>query len=147
MMKKISLLIAALLIGSLSMMARDEQVEVPASKIPHLGQQSLKSYFPDVQVTRVLKTKSKVKNSFEVTMDNGTVIEFDKHGNWTAVTTDGTPVPEQMVDYRIRSVIAERHPGAQVVRMWKDNDKDHKQHYVLDNGEEVVFDYYLKPID
>ena len=137
-MKKLSLLLIAMLMAASMAWADDELKELDPKKLPPITQSIIKSYFPDAQVVTATKLKSKIKNSFNVTLDDGTLLEFDKDGQWQRVYCGGAPVPERMINLRILAYLNENRPGAVVVLM----EKDKKGNYTiqLDDETELHFD-------
>jgi len=108
----------------------------------------LKAYYPGVEVARVIKHKSKIKNNYEVTLADSTWIEFDKDGNWITVVPYGdAAVPPTMVDGRVATYLQDRFPGLRVVKMRRDRKNEQNQYYMLENGQEVTFDCYFKPVE
>ena len=138
-MRKVFLLMAvAVMAVSMAWAGDDEVKQLNPDKLPPITKSIIKSYFPGTEVVEATKLKSKIKNSFNVTLDDGTLLEFDKDGQWQRVYCGGNPVPMRMVNLKIQAYLNENHPDAQVLLM----EKDKKGNYLiqLDNDTELHFD-------
>ncbi len=132
------MLIVSALLAVMAVWAQSEKQDIQIDKLPKFTQSILQNYFPDMQVTSACKQKSKVKNSFEVTLDGGVDLEFDKDGQWTMVDCHDKAVPERMVPGLVKNYLYQNHPDVAVVKMLKDK----KGNYVitLADGTELNFD-------
>ena len=141
MNKKLIMVICAAAMTT-SWAVADEKEQVPADKIPHLDKNQLKSYFPDATVVEATKEKSKLKNNYEVKLSDGSVIEFDKDGNWTFVECQGNPLPARMIPGQVHMYMSKNHPGYKVVKMEKDSKRFCT--VTLADGTKVLFDDFMK---
>ena len=145
-MKKLFVLLAgALMVASVAWAADEEIKELDANKLPPITKSILKSYFPGTEVVKTTKSKSKVRNSFNVSLNDGTELECDKDGQWQRVYCGGKPVPKTMVNLRVVSYLENNLPGAEVVLM----EKDKKGNYLmqLSDGTELHFDNQFRPME
>lgn len=145
-MKKLFVFLAgALMVTSMAWAADEEIKELDAKKLPPITKSIIKSYFPGTEVVKATKSKSKVRNSFNVTLNDGTELEFDKDGQWQRVYCGGKPVPQTMVNLRVADYLEKNHPGAEVVMM----EKDKKGNYIvqLADNTELHFDNQFRPME
>ncbi len=145
-MKKLFVSLAgALMVASVAWATDEEIKELDANKLPPITKSILKSYFPGTEVVKATKSKSKVRNSFNVSLNDGTELEFDKGGQWQRVFCRGNPVPKNMVNLRVISYLESSFPGAEVVLM----EKDKKGNYLmqLSDGTELHFDNQFRPME
>lgn len=75
---------------------------------------------------------------YEVTLTNGSQIEFDHSGEWKSVDTpNNIPVPAGLLPTAISKFVASKHAGAFIVGI----EKEKKGYEVeLSNGVEIQFD-------
>lgn len=117
--------------------ARDK-VYRDAGVLPQQAQQTLKKNFPKATVNRIVADHSVfgVKD-YEVILNDGTEIEFNKEGEWKEVDCGHRAVPQEFVINPIRSFLQKNHKGKTVVKIDKDsNDYDVE----LNDGTELKFD-------
>ena len=141
-MKQVFLLLGVAALLSFS--ASAERVQVKPDKIPYLAKNQLKAYFPQAQVAEATKEKSKIKNNYEVLLDDGTQLEFDKDGNWLFVDLQGRPVPQRMIPGQVLNYLNGQFEGSTVVKMIKD--KDRNLTVFLQDGTQITFDNYMKHV-
>ena len=119
-MKKILVLICAAVL-SLGAWADDgERQPIEAKKLPSMTLNIIKSYYPNAQVVTATREKSKLKNNYEVSLDNGVDLTFDKDGQWTRVDAHGEAIPTRMVPGKIVMYLSNAEPNGAVTRMEKD---------------------------
>lgn len=84
-MKKVSsLLLALVMVVALSSCEKEEVVGI--EEIPSVGQAFLDEHFGDQTVVSVKREKeSSEGGEYEVRLDNGVTVKFDKGGNWEDV--------------------------------------------------------------
>lgn len=120
-------------------MAEDKIVEIPFKKVPDLGQRIVKAYFPDCNVVKVEKNKSKdMKNRTRVYLDCDATIDFDKDGHWMVVDCHGSIVPRNMVNGMVQMYLNANYPGREVVYMGREI-KNGDVTFILDDGTELHF--------
>lgn len=76
-------------------------------------------------------------DEFEVYLDNGVELYFDRNGNFKGADRDDVPVDPAALPTAIQDYIAQNHPGATVLRAERDN---RKYEIYLSNGFELYFD-------
>ncbi|ODS87667.1 MAG: hypothetical protein ABS44_10315 [Chryseobacterium sp. SCN 40-13] len=69
-----------------------------------------------------LKTIPAMGDRYEVKMNNGAEIDFDKDGNWEEIK-DGQGVPDALVPQNILSYVQQNYQGIKIKSIDKDNNK------------------------
>ena len=138
MKRLFSFLMAVVLVAGMAA-ADDNIVEIPFNKVPDLGQRTVKSYFPNNTVIKVVKNKTKdMKNRTAVMLDNDVTIEFDKDGHWMIVDCRSCVLPMRMVPGKIQMFLGKNYPGAEVVYMGREI-KNGDITLLLNDGTELHF--------
>ena len=143
-MKKLVLILTGVILCAASAVAKDEILILEPRHLPPLTLSILSTYFPDTQVVKAQKRDSKVKNSFEVWLDNGVHMEFNNNGEWKLVEclAPTATVPEKMINGRIRKYFMQFYPNAQVSKMLMDKKGNYEIH--LTEGKVLYFDNQFK---
>ena len=117
----------------------------PISKeqLPSEAQQFLQEYFSSAEVTLAREDGPVVRREYEVTLDNGTYIEFSADGQWREVTSRDA-LPSGIVPRSIESFVAKRYPS-QVIYHIERGRRDWE--VGLSNGVELTFDRTYRLID
>ena len=117
----------------------------PISKeqLPAAAQQFLNDYFSSAEVTLAREDGPVVRREYEVTLDNGTYIEFSADGQWREVTSRDA-LPSGIVPRSIETFVAKRYPS-QVIYHIERGRRDWE--VGLSNGVELTFDRVYRLID
>ncbi len=75
--------------------------------------------FPDKQITSI--EKEMTDNTIEVSLNDGTQIDFDDNGNWNAIYSQIDAVPSDVVPSTIMKIIDDNFPGTSVVEIDKED--------------------------
>lgn len=75
--------------------------------------------FPDKQITSI--EKEMTDNTIEVSLNDGTQIDFDDNGNWNAIYSQIDAVPSDVVPSAIMKIIDDNFPGTSVVEIDKED--------------------------
>lgn len=144
-MKKLTMLLLVAMLCATCAMGKDGK-ELNVKDLPDLAQRSLKAYFPGTSVVKVEKDNEsvpgvKVSKTFEVTLNDGTQVEFDKNGNWVEVESPQA-VPMRLIPGKIVMYLNTNHKGVAV----KEIKKTSKAGYEVElaNGVELLFDKQFK---
>ncbi|MCD8262419.1 MAG: PepSY-like domain-containing protein, partial [Bacteroides sp.] len=91
--------------------------------LPEKGRSFLSEHFPAVKVSH-LKKENEIKDildkkKYEVTLTDGTKIEFDKDGDWMEIESHGKEVPASVVPDRIRTYLSTHMSGQPVTQIEK----------------------------
>lgn len=137
MIKKILLTIAIVLGLSTAAMARDTYAH-DASVLPQAAQTTLKNNMKaKVSVVKIEKTLGRVEE-YEVIMNDGTEVTFDRDGNWQNVEVNrNSSVPSGFVPKAIAEFVKKNHSGQKIIGI----EKDRKGYEVeITNGIDMKFD-------
>ncbi len=140
MMKiKKSLMMLAIALGvATTAVARDDYAH-DASVLPQAARTTIENNFKKAQVSvvKVEKTLGRV-SEYEVILNDGTEITFDRNGNWENVETGRSKsVPAAFIPEAIRKYISSNQPGTRVIGI----DKERSGYDVeLANGIDMKFD-------
>lgn len=136
-MKKFIALLILTAIVILPACARDK-IYRSADVLPTAAQQTLKKNFPKAEINRVkIDTGVFGGKDYEVVLDNGSEIEFNKDGEWTEVDCGHKRVPDGFILQSIKEYIKTNHKKTWVVKIEKSN-KDYDLE--LSDGTELKFD-------
>lgn len=109
-----------------------------ASVLPKAAQTVIANNFKaKVSLVKIEKDFGRV-SEYEVILNDGTEISFDRDGNWENVEVNNTKsVPSTIVPKAIRAYVAKTHPGQRIVGI----DKERKGYEIeLSNGIDMKFD-------
>ncbi len=135
-MKKLLLLFAALVLSVGAVAARD-RVTTDVKALPQAAQTALAKYFPKTQVNHIKIDKDVFDTDYDVVLENGTEIDFDKDGNIKEVDCGSSAVPDALVLKPIRDYVAKNFKGQKIVGL-EVNRKDYE--IQLSNGVDLKFD-------
>ena len=135
-MKKFLLMLTALVAMSGQAFARDK-VTRDVNVLPQPAKTMLTRYFTQTGVNHIKIDKSVLGNDYEVVLNDGTELDFDKNGNLKEIDTGRAGVPDGLVMKSIRDYVASNYPGQKIVNM----DIERSGYDIeLANGTDLVFD-------
>ena len=115
---------------------RDDDQVVGYRDLPAAAKSFIAEHFANVKVVKVEKDRDDGKITYEVRLSDGAELEFRQNGDWKEVNTRTYPVPAAIVPTQITQQIANRFPGAKILKI----SRSHKKYEVkLSNGLEVSF--------
>lgn len=121
-MKKLLLILFAVVLATSSAYAFIDSYTVSRDKLPQEAQEMLKEYFPKAKVSLIKIDRHLLKKSdFDVRLTNGTTIEFSNKGKWVSVDCGKRAVPESLVPKTIRNYVAKNYSGVTIVSIRKRN--------------------------
>ena len=136
-MKKQVLFIAAIacmMLHSVSTFADDRVI--PVEQLPAAAQQFVKTTFPGQNISYVTVDVDFLSKTYDVYLENGIEIEFDKNGTWDNVDCNFTAVPAKLIPAPIAQYVKAKYPGTKIVKI----DKEHGGYDVeLSNDLELKF--------
>lgn len=134
-MKQIfSLLMAAMLFMTTA--CADDHVTTDASCLPGKAQQYLKHFEAPIALIEV-DNDGVFGKTYDVKLNDGTEIDFDKNGEWKSVDTERKPVPVVFIPKTIADYIKANYSQSFVSKI----DKDSRGYDVeLSNHLELKFD-------
>ena len=119
-MKKQVIFIAALMcmiIHSVTALADDRII--PVSQLPETARKFVEATFPGQTISYAKIDKDLFSKSYEVRLDNGFEIEFDKNGTWKKVNCKHSAVPAGIIPASIAEYVKSSFPGTQITKIDK----------------------------
>ena len=119
-MKKLLMSLALIAGVTMGAAARDEY-SYDATVLPENAQTTISDNFnSEVNVIKIDRTLG-VVSEYEVTLNDGTEISFDRHGDWESVETNtAKAVPSSIVLKPISDYVAKNYAGAKIVSIERD---------------------------
>lgn len=133
-MKKLTMALMVLFCAA-SLYAGDKRI--PASQLPAGAQILIERNFGKNAVNHVKMDKGMFSTEYDVVLNNGTELEFDKSGNLKSIDTGYTGIPKAMVPAKITEFVKQNYKGAKIVEM---EIKGGKIEVELSNDVDLVFD-------
>ncbi len=143
-MKKIMMLLMAVMLGT-GLLVAQKVKEIEPKKLPDMAHRTMASYFQGQNVTQAVYIDEKMDRHYEVSLEDGTIIHFDKHGVWKLVKSGGDALPQRMIPGMIIMYLQKNKIEASVVGMMRDNDKN----YIIDlsDGRTLTFTETFKLVE
>ncbi len=94
---------------------------IPPTQLPAAAQAFIQQHFPGKTIVYAEKDTEFMKTKYEVSLNDGTQIDFDKKGNWDKV--DGhnmVTVPAALVPAAIQQYVSATFAGATVTKIDKE---------------------------
>ena len=143
-MKKTVLLIVAIVLCG-GVMNAQKVKEIEPKKLPDISLRTLASYFGGLNVTQAVYIDEKMDRHYEVSLDDGTIIHFDKQGVWKFVKAGGDAIPDRMIPGMVLMHLQKNKIETKVVGMMRDKDKN----YIIDlsDGTTLTFTETFKLVE
>lgn len=118
---KTILLALGLLSGSFGWSwALGQERSVRIEALPREARQLLDTYFNSDPVVKAVRDDDWAGATYEVRLNSGTELDFDKEGRWVEVDCAPRAVPRELIPAAIRADLEDRFPGEQVVKIERD---------------------------
>lgn len=139
------LMIAICCMVSCNMVANagnDKPISVNA--LPAKAQTLLSLHFNGQKVMLATIESGVVSRSYDVVLQNGTKLEFDKKGNLTEIDCKQATVPAKLIPQAIRNYLKENYPAQEVKKI-----EMNKNEYEVElaNGLDLTFNKHFQLID
>ena len=110
---------------------------IPVSQLPAAAQSFVKKTFPGRTISYAQVDRDGISKTYEVRLDDGTEVKFDKKGNWDKVDCEFKAVPAALVPAAVANYVKANFPGVFVVKV----DKERYGYEIeLSNELELKFD-------
>lgn len=110
---------------------------ITADQLPATARSFIDEYFPETPVSYVKKDSELTKTIYEVVLQDGTEIEFDKSGEWDSVDCKRKAIPAALVPVAISEYVQSSFPGQMIVKI----DREPYGHEIELSGDlELKFD-------
>lgn len=139
------LMIAICCMVSCNMVANagnDKPISVNA--LPAKAQTLLSQHFNGQKVMLATIESGVVSRSYDVVLQNGTKLEFDKKGNLTEIDCKQATVPDQLIPQAIKNYLMANYAGQSVKKI-----EMNKNEYEVElaNGLDLTFNKHFQLID
>lgn len=139
------LMIAICCMVSCNMVANagnDKPISVNA--LPAKAQTLLSQHFNGQKVMLATIESGVVSRSYDVVLQNGTKLEFDKKGNLTEIDYKQATVPDQLIPQAIKNYLMANYAGQSVKKI-----EMNKNEYEVElaNGLDLTFNKHFQLID
>lgn len=113
------------------------EVMVEITELPEQSRTFLQTNFNGFQVNRATKDVSSFDEYYEIFVNNGITIDFNRIGEWTEVDGNGLSIPTSFIDEEIVSYINTNYPTFPIENIDK---KPYGYDVDLINNTELRFD-------
>ena len=117
---------------------------ISVNALPAKVQTLLSQHFNGQKVMLVTIESGVVSRSYDVVLQNGTTLEFDKKGNLTEIDCKQDIVPAQLIPQAIRNYLKDNYAG-QSVKKIEMNKNEYEVELV--NGLDLTFNKHFQLID
>ena len=117
---------------------------IPVNALPAKAQTLLSQHFNGQKVMLATIESGVVSRCYDVVLQNGTKLEFDKKGNLTEIDCKQATVPAKLIPQAIRNYLKENYP-AQAVKKIEMNKNEYEVE--LANGLDLTFNKHFQLID
>ena len=139
------LMIAICCMVSSNMVANaDNDKPISVNALPAKAQTLLSQHFNGQKVMLATIETGVINKSYDVVLQNGTKLEFDKKGNLTEIDCKQGKVPAKLIPQAIRNYLKKNYP-AQAVK--KIEMKKNEYEVELANGLDLTFNKHFQVID
>lgn len=117
---------------------------IAVNALPIKAQTLLSQHFNGQKVMLATIESGVVSRSYDVVLQNGTKLEFDKKGNLTEIDCKQGTVPDQLIPQAIKNYLMDNYPG-QSVKKIEMNKNEYEVELV--NGLDLTFNKHFQLID
>ena len=122
----------------------DKNKPIQVNELPVKAQTVLTTHFSGQKVTLATLESEIIDKSYNVVLQNGTKLEFDRKGNLTEVDCKQGTVPAKLIPQPIKSYVQANYSGQNIKKM----EIDKNEHEVeLSNGLDITFNKRFKVIN
>ena len=143
MMKILMIAICCILSCNMAANAGNDK-PIAVNALPIKAQTLLSNHFNNQKVMLATIESGVVSRSYDVVLQNGTKLEFDKKGNLTKIDCKQATVPAKLIPQAIRNYLKENYP-AQAVKKIEMNKNEYEVE--LANGLDLTFNKHFQLID
>ena len=122
----------------------DNNKPIKVTDLPLKAQTVLSQHFNNQKVNFASIESGIIDKNYDVVLQNGTKLEFDKKGNVTEIDCKQGAVPEKLIPQAIHTYLQKNHSG-QTVRKIEFNKNEYELE--LSNGIDITFNKHFQVID
>lgn len=111
------MLIALMMAGMQSCENNTNFGNISPNKLPNAAKSFIEQYFADQTIVAAEKEMDDGQIVYEVTLSDGTELDFDENGEWTDVDCQNRQMPDGIVPEKIRSYVATNYPDNFIVEI------------------------------
>ena len=117
---------------------------IAVNALPIKAQTLLSNHFNNQKVMLATIESGVVSRSYDVVLQNGTKLEFDKKGNLTEIDCKQGTVPDQLIPQAIKNYLMANYAGQSVKKI-----EMNKNEYEVElaNGLDLTFNKHFQLID
>lgn len=143
MMKILMIAICCMLSCNMAANAGNDK-PISVNALPAKAQTLLSQHFNGQKVMLATIESGVVSRSYDVVLQNGTKLEFDKKGNLTEIDCNQATVPDQLIPQAIKNYLMENYAGQSVKKI-----EMNKNEYEVElaNGLDLTFNKHFQLID
>lgn len=93
------------------------QKNLEISNLPEPALSFIETHFAGIPVTKVKADKENGDKGYEVTLSNGTEIEFRSDGSYRGVDGNHRPIPTAFIDPKIMNYVTENYPQSKITHI------------------------------
>ena len=139
------LMIAICCMVSCNMVANaDNDKPISVNALPAKAQTLLSQHFNGQKVILATIETGVINKSYDVVLQNGTKLEFDKKGNLTEIDCKQGKVPAKLIPQAIRNYLKKNYPAQAVKKIEKSKNEYEVE---LANGLDLTFNKHFQLID
>jgi len=117
--------------------ATAQKAMIQFNELPQKTQSFINTHFKDQKVNHVIKdTEHLFSVEYEIYLENGTKMEFDKNGNWKEVNGKMNPLPTSFILVEIVNYIMEHFNNEKIMKI---ENKTWGYEVTISNGMELEF--------
>lgn len=117
---------------------------ISVSTLPTKAQILLTNYFGNQKVALATIESGIVNRSYDVVLQNGTKLEFNKKGELTEIDCKQEVVPVKLIPLSIKNYLQNNYPGQSVKKL---EIKKNEYEVELSNGMDLTFNKHFQLID
>lgn len=121
----------------ISMVTFAQDQIIPFHQLPKDGQKFITTFFGAKHVSAVVMDDDYFSKEYEVILNNGTKIEFDKNGAWKEVDGKRNGIPTAFIPKSITAYVKKSFPNTKIKKVER---KRYKYEIELTNGLDLEFD-------
>ena len=116
-MKKLFLLLVVSIVGVMPMLADNDKI-ITREELPEQAQMFLTQHFEGIEILYAKADRDMgVVMSYDVVLEGGVKIEFNRSGDWTSVDCERDEVPNGVLPQEVLDYVTKRFAGAYVVEI------------------------------
>ena len=137
-------LLAICLVAFMAPAHADNDKPIQVKELPAKAQTILSQHFKNQKVALATIEIGLLEKNYDVVLNNGTKVEFDKNGNLTEIECKQDAVPAALIPNAINTYLRQTYPEYKVRKF---ETKRNEYEVELSNGLEITFNKDFQVID